>query len=97
MNQYVKPVCLPTFDSSYNGERVTVAGWGSLSAGGSQPASLREVDVNVWTNSDCASNYRGVIPGKIKEHMICAATCSTLNGQKVCRDSCSVSSIKIIV
>ena len=79
----VKPVCLPTFHDSYEGQSVTVTGWGILSEQGGQPNELHEVDVRVWTNSRCASKYNHRIPGKIEPTMICAAD----DG----KDSCGVS------
>ena len=62
---------------------VTVAGWGTLSEGGSQPAELMKVDVNVWTNQRCKASYGKSAPGGITSHMLCAADTN--------RDSCSVS------
>ena len=79
----IKPVCLPSFHDNYEGQLVTVAGWGALSESGGQPNVLHEVDVHVWTNSRCGSKYNNRIPGKIEPTMICAADDQ--------RDSCSVS------
>ena len=79
----VKPVCLPSFHDSYEGQLVTVTGWGTLSEQGGQPNGLQEVDLRVWTNSRCASKYNHRIPGKIEPTMICAAD----DG----KDSCGVS------
>ena len=30
-NDYIRPVCLPDIDRSYNGQNTTVVGWGKLS------------------------------------------------------------------
>ena len=62
---------------------MTVAGWGTLREGGSQPASLMKVDVKVWKNSDCKQSYGSSAPGGITSHMLCASESD--------RDSCSVS------
>jgi len=77
----IKSVCLPSFHNNYDGQLVTVAGWGALSEQGGQPNVLHEVDVHVWTNSRCGTKYNNRIPGKIEPTMICAADDQ--------RDSCS--------
>jgi len=77
----ISPICLPTVDYDYLAQTVTVAGWGALSEGGSQPHKLREVDVKVLSNSECGSDYNHRIPGQIVSSMICAADTN--------RDSCS--------
>lgn len=48
-NNYVKPICLPGPDPQES-ESVTVAGWGTLSSGGSSPNALRQVTVKVMNN-----------------------------------------------
>lgn len=58
--------------------------------GGPQPAVLQEVNIPIWSNSDCRQKYGHAAPGGIVEHMLCAGQAN--------RDSCSVSfsrSIKI--
>ena len=82
----IKTVCLPSVDYNYVNKQVTVAGWGALSEGGQQPSALREVEVKVWSNSDCGAKYNNRIPGRIMESMICAANPN--------KDSCSVSIAK---
>jgi len=77
----IRSVCLPSFHDNYDGQLVTVAGWGALSEQGGQPNVLHEVDVHVWTNSKCGNKYNNRIPGKIEPTMICAADDQ--------RDSCS--------
>lgn len=79
----ISPICLPTFDDDFTGQTVTVAGWGALQEGGSQPAKLREVDVKVMTNYECGRLYDHRISGKIENNMLCA------KGDN--KDSCSVS------
>lgn len=80
-SDYAKPICLPSNDVSFVGNTVTVAGWGALSSGGSQPAELQSVDVNVWENGQCSSSYGNQAPGGIIDSMICAASPG--------KDSCS--------
>ena len=48
----------------------------------SQPKELYKVNVNVWSNNQCAAAYDHRIPGEIKDSMICAAAPG--------KDSCSV-------
>ena len=70
--QDASPVCLPTQPgSAYDGVLATVSGWGTLVAGGSQPAQLMEVDVTTLTNPACNAAYGA---GSITESMICATT-----------------------
>jgi len=80
-SQYIQPICLPTGDNSFEGNKVIVAGWGALSAGGSQPSEIRAVEVDVWSNSLCSSSYGNQAPGGIIDSMICAASKG--------KDSCS--------
>ena len=79
----IQPICLATGVDNYKGQEVTVAGWGTLKEGGSQPATLQKVDVHVWANSRCKSSYGSSAPGGITNHMLCASDYQ--------RDSCSVS------
>lgn len=51
--------------------------------GGPQPAVLQEVNIPIWSNTDCRLKYGPAAPGGIVEHMLCAGQAS--------RDSCSVS------
>ena len=54
----VAPACLPADRAkTYAGQLATVTGWGTLSSGGNQPATLQEVDVTVQTNAQCAQAY----------------------------------------
>lgn len=52
-------------------------------SGGPQPAVLQEVNIPIWSNTDCRLKYGPAAPGGIVEHMLCAGQAS--------RDSCSVS------
>lgn len=69
----IQPICLASGTNQYVNNRVTVAGWGTLSEGGSQPASLMKVDVEVWTNEKCKASYGSSAPGGITSHMLCAS------------------------
>ena len=86
-NSNIQPICLAQGRKKYVGNTVTVAGWGTLREGGSQPASLMKVDVKVWENSRCKESYGSSAPGGITSHMLCASESD--------RDSCSVSSNNI--
>jgi len=72
-NSNIQPICLAQGSRKYVGNTVTVAGWGTLREGGSQPASLMKVDVKVWQNSDCKTSYGSSAPGGITSHMLCAS------------------------
>ncbi|CAG0907854.1 unnamed protein product [Darwinula stevensoni] len=72
-NSGVAPVCLPSNTrESYVGQRCIVAGWGSLSEGGSTTTTLREVEVPILDNAACQQKYGGSAPGGIIPGMICA-------------------------
>merc|ERR1711899_631372 len=77
----IQPICLAQGSQTYVNNIVTVAGWGTLREGGSQPSSLMKVDVKVWTNERCKSSYGSSAPGGITSHMLCASEYQ--------RDSCS--------
>ena len=58
LSSTVSPACLPADRTkTYAGQLATVTGWGTLSSGGNQPATLQEVDVTVQTNAQCAQAY----------------------------------------
>ena len=78
----IQPICLASGDNTYVNSRVTVAGWGTLTEGGQQPASLMKVEVEVWTNDRCKASYGSSAPGGITSHMLCASLPD--------QDSCSV-------
>ena len=70
-NDFVRPVCLPTRDRSYNGQNTTVVGWGKQSEGGLPADVLMEVLVPVITQKKCRrhTRYRA---SEITENMMCA-------------------------
>jgi V8-like Glu-specific endopeptidase len=86
MTDNIQNVCLASDKAEkFKGQYVTVAGWGTLSEGGSQPANLMKVDVKVWANDKCRRSYGSSAPGGITKHMLCAS--DKKRGQNL--DSCS--------
>ena len=70
------------------GRQAIVSGWGSLKFGTSKfPSELYSVDVKVWNNKRCNSNYGPQAPGGITNRMLCAS--------KPGKDSCQVLSVAI--
>ena len=70
----IRPICLPEGDEqTYSGTVATVTGWGTTSSGGPTSPTLREVDVNVLSNSACQDDY-GYPASWITEQMMCANT-----------------------
>jgi len=78
--QSVQPACLPIGDSDYNNVKATVAGWGTIYFGGPTSQFLQEVNVGIWKNSDCATNY-GKLNRKVLNTMLCA-------GDNTGKDAC---------
>jgi V8-like Glu-specific endopeptidase len=72
-NEYISPICLAAGNNQYVSQRVTVAGWGTLTDRGRQPNELMKVDVEVWTNDRCRNSYGSNAPGGITSHMLCAS------------------------
>lgn len=70
-SQYIRPVCLPTTDRSYNGQNTTVVGWGKLSEGGQPADVLMDVIVPIIPQKKCRkeTRYRA---SEITNNMICA-------------------------
>jgi secreted trypsin-like serine protease len=82
MNDNIQNICLASnTGNKFEEQTVTVAGWGTLAEGGSQPDSLMKVDVKVWDNERCRRSYGSSAPGGITEHMLCASEYK--------KDSCS--------
>jgi len=67
---HIRPICLPEDDSEdFNDMLATVTGWGTTSSGGSLSNELREVEVEVISNSECDNKY----PNEdITQYMLCA-------------------------
>jgi len=70
-NDYIRPVCLPAIDRSYNGQNTTVVGWGKLSEGGKPADILMEVTVPVIKQMKCRKQTR-YRTSEITENMMCA-------------------------
>ncbi|XP_064092189.1 transmembrane protease serine 9-like [Macrobrachium nipponense] len=68
----VRPVCLDRSSNTYEGDMVTVAGWGSMYEGGPQPSTLFNVNLRVWSNDECRTKYGGAAPGGIVQSYLCA-------------------------
>ncbi|XP_062707054.1 transmembrane protease serine 9 [Aedes albopictus] len=77
----VRPICLPTGGADSRGATATVIGWGSLQENGPQPSILQEVNLPIWSNTDCSRKYGAAAPGGIIESMLCAG--------QAAKDSCS--------
>ncbi|XP_043679848.1 transmembrane protease serine 9-like [Vespula pensylvanica] len=66
----VRPVCLPQAESDPAGKEGTVIGWGRTSEGGMLPGKVHEVQVPVWSLTQCRKmKYRA---NRITNNMICA-------------------------
>jgi len=70
-NDFIRPVCLPSTDRSYNGQDTIVVGWGKKSEGGLPAQLLQEVSVPIIPQKKCRhqTNYR---TSEITENMFCA-------------------------
>ena len=70
----VGTVCLPKNKNSlpidHPTKRCCITGWGTLSAGGSQPDKLYEACVPLVSRRRCGKAYKGI--GKINKSMLCA-------------------------
>lgn len=68
---YIRPVCLPTNDRSYNKQQTTIVGWGKTSENGAPANILQEVQVPVIPQKKCRheTKYR---PHEITANMLCA-------------------------
>uniref|UniRef100_A0A8C5D7T7 trypsin n=1 Tax=Gouania willdenowi TaxID=441366 RepID=A0A8C5D7T7_GOUWI len=77
LNQYVKPVALPTSCASA-GTMCKVAGWGNTMSSTADKNKLQCLDIPILSDRDCDNSY----PGMITDAMFCAGY---LEGGK---DSC---------
>ncbi|CAA9961642.1 hypothetical protein CFE70_005048 [Pyrenophora teres f. teres 0-1] len=76
----IKYVSLPASGSDpAAGSTVTVAGWGTLSSGGSSPNALYKVSVPVVSRTSCRSSYGSTITN----NMVCAGL--TAGGKDSCQ------------
>jgi len=70
----ISPACLPSSSSAnYDNKEAIVAGWGTLSSGGTTPNVLHEVTVNTMTNSRCRGATTVYSRRDITDRMICAS------------------------
>ncbi|XP_041480035.1 uncharacterized protein LOC121427594 isoform X5 [Lytechinus variegatus] len=68
-NDYVRPICLATFEDEINNYKTCyVSGWGALEEGGPSPDILQDAIVGLISDEDCASSYTSFS----SESMICA-------------------------
>ncbi|XP_046973543.1 venom serine protease 34-like isoform X1 [Vanessa cardui] len=76
---YVAPVCLPFKFANYdfNGAKVTMAGWGTLSIGGETSRVLRKVDLNVVSQATCRQSYSNLTSRQM---------CTYTAGKDACQD-----------
>ncbi|XP_039306345.1 uncharacterized protein LOC105193902 [Solenopsis invicta] len=66
----VRPICLPQPGTDPAGKEGTVVGWGRTSEGGMLPAKVQEVQVPIYSLTQCRKmKYRA---NRITENMICA-------------------------
>lgn len=75
----VWPICLPPASEAFTNRRAFVIGWGTIYFGGPTSSTLQEVNVRVWENSQCATNYKQ-LDREVKSTMLCAGETN--------RDSC---------
>lgn len=81
----VGTACLPEEGNDLKpGQTCWITGWGTLSAGGSQPRTLQEASVNIISNTDCVNNFN-YQQKHIDSTMICAQG-KTADGQ--IKDAC---------
>ncbi|XP_046721875.1 serine protease 27-like isoform X2 [Silurus meridionalis] len=83
INDYVRPVCLATNNSSFpSGINVWVTGFGRISSNVNLPSpqTLQEVQLPIVNNSDCAKAYKAV---SITDNMLCAGF--TQGGKDSCQ------------
>lgn len=70
---YIRPICLPTANSSFSsGTKTWVTGWGNIRVGVPlpSPGTLQQVEVPLVANSDCEKAYENFTI--ITANMICA-------------------------
>ena len=74
----IKPICLPSQDSTYAGTSATVSGWGTVQSGGNLNTHLHEVGVTVFGDGNC-----GAMDAYMTEDMLCAGLKE--GGKDVCQ------------
>jgi hypothetical protein len=85
-SQSVQPACLPASRGiNYENEVATVTGWGTIYFGGPTSAKLKEANVQIWTNNQCATNYN-----KLKRTVLSTMLCAGDINQRGEVDACQV-------
>jgi len=67
----VYPICLPESGKNFTNTRAFVIGWGTIYFGGPTSNILQEVNLRVWSNQQCATNYNR-LNRKVTDTMLCA-------------------------
>ncbi|XP_067125718.1 clotting factor B-like [Centruroides vittatus] len=72
----VTPICMPSNNERYDGESVTVIGWGDTSFAGRPADALQEAVINVIPNRQCNTSYSQLrvssLPRGITSEFVCA-------------------------
>lgn len=78
----VGPACLPfNYDpTTVPGTKVDVAGWGTLSFGGTQPHKLQKVTLDVVQNGVCSSKVSNLYPTQLCTYTYGKDTCQYDSG-----------------
>ena len=78
LHPHIRPICLPMNDeNTYSDHTATVSGWGALVYKKYSPPysnTLKGVDVNIKSNTECGGEKYGYRPERITEQMLCANT-----------------------
>ena len=67
----IYPICLPPRSKQFTNTRAFVIGWGTIYFGGPTSNLLQEVNIRVWSNQQCATNYAR-LNRKVTDTMLCA-------------------------
>ena len=58
----------------------SIAGWGTIYFGGPTSTTVQEVNVRVWDNSECATNYK-----KLSRDILPTMLCAGESGNDACQ------------
>ena len=70
-NKSIWPIGLPRSTSEYTNTRAFVLGWGTIYFGGPLSNILQEVNLRIWDNPTCKTNYE-MLDRVITENMLSA-------------------------
>jgi len=70
-NKSIWPIALPRSKKEYTNTRAFVLGWGTIYFGGPLSDILQEVNLRIWDNPTCKTNYE-MINRVITDNMLCA-------------------------